>query len=44
MITGDIGVSPIAYTAMTGFSLVLDPSGKFATSTQVTGDAYGKEH
>jgi hypothetical protein len=36
-ITGDIGVSPIASAAMTGFSLLLDSSGQFSTSTQVTG-------
>ena len=32
---GHVGVSPIASTAMTGFSLVLDPSGMFSTSPAV---------
>jgi hypothetical protein len=36
-ITGNIGVSPIALTAMTGFSYTVDQSGTFATSTQVVG-------
>jgi hypothetical protein len=35
VITGDIGVSPIAATAMTGFSLIADASNTFSTSTQV---------
>jgi hypothetical protein len=38
-ITGDIGVSPIAATAITGFSLVLDSGGQYATSSQITGTA-----
>ena len=40
VITGDIGVSPIALIAITGFSEVLDASTTFATSTQVTGRIY----
>jgi hypothetical protein len=40
VITGDIGVSPIAQTAITGFSLVADASGQFATSSQVIGKIY----
>jgi hypothetical protein len=36
-ITGDIAVSPIAATAITGFSLTADSSNVFSTSTQVTG-------
>ena len=35
VITGDIGVSPIAATAMTGFSLIADASNMFSTSAQV---------
>jgi hypothetical protein len=35
-ITGDIGVSPIAATAITGFSLTLDSTTQFAKSTQVS--------
>ena len=36
-VNGDMGVSPIASTAITGFSLVLDGSGTFSTSALVTG-------
>ena len=36
-ITGDIGVSPIAGSAITGFSLSADPTNTVSTSTQVTG-------
>jgi hypothetical protein len=42
-IVGDIGVSPIDQTAITGFSLILDPSGVFTTSTQVTGKVYAAD-
>jgi hypothetical protein len=35
VITGDIGVSPIAATALTGFSLTMDAGGEFSTSTQL---------
>jgi hypothetical protein len=45
LITGDIAVSPIAATAMTGFNLFLDPvDGKFSTSTQFTGEAYAASY
>jgi ice-binding like protein len=40
VVTGNIGVSPIAATAITGFSLVADASGVFSRSTQVTGKVY----
>ncbi|KAJ1457167.1 hypothetical protein M885DRAFT_615591 [Pelagophyceae sp. CCMP2097] len=43
-ITGDIGVSPIAATAMTGFSLALDSSGQFSTSSQVDGECYAADY
>jgi len=43
-ITGDIGVSPIAATAMTGFGPVLDSSGTFSTSAQVTGRLYAADY
>jgi hypothetical protein len=43
-ITGDIGVSPIASTAMTGFSLILDSSGCFSKSSQLTGNAYASNY
>jgi hypothetical protein len=36
-ITGKIGVSPIAATAITGFSLTMDGGNQYSTSTQVTG-------
>ena len=36
-ITGDIAVSPIAATAITGFSLTADGTNEFSTTTQVTG-------
>ena len=43
-ITGDIGVSPIAATAITGFSLVHSPGSPFATSAQVTGKVYAPDY
>jgi hypothetical protein len=43
-ITGNIAVSPIAATAMTGFTLTLDSSGEFSTSSQVTGKAFGASY
>jgi hypothetical protein len=36
-VIGDIGVSPIDSTALTGFSLTMDATNEFATSAQVTG-------
>jgi hypothetical protein len=38
VITGNIAVSPIAATALTGFSLTLDAGGKFSTSIQLQGN------
>ncbi|KAJ7273889.1 antifreeze protein [Mycena rebaudengoi] len=43
-IIGDIGVSPIAATGFTGFSLTLDPTGTFSTSTQVVGKLYAASY
>jgi hypothetical protein len=43
-ITGNIGVSPIAATAMTGFSFTLHSEGQHATSDQVTGDAHAASY
>jgi hypothetical protein len=43
-ITGNIGVSPIASTAITGFTLTLDSSGQFSTSAQVTGEAFAPDY
>src|SRR5579872_3204923 len=43
-IVGDIGVSPIASTAVTGFALILDRSKQFATSHLVTGRVYAASY
>jgi hypothetical protein len=43
-ITGDMGVSPIAATGITGFSLTLDASNVFSTSPQVTGKVYAADY
>ena len=43
-ITGDIGVSPIAATAITGFDLVLDASNTFSLSPQVTGQCFAADY
>lgn len=43
-VTGDIGVSPIDSTAITGFSLMLDPSGTFSKSTQVVGNVFAADY
>jgi hypothetical protein len=43
-ITGDIGVSPIAVTSITGFSLTADSTNKFSISGQVTGKVYAASH
>jgi hypothetical protein len=46
-IVGDIGVSPIAATAITGFWLILDASGQFSTSdpsSLVTGKVYAADY
>jgi hypothetical protein len=43
-ITGNIAVSPIASTAITGFSLALDIDGMKSTSTQVTGDVHAASY
>ncbi len=43
-ITGDIGVSPIDHTAITGFDLILDPSGTFSTSSLVVGKVYAADY
>jgi hypothetical protein len=43
-ITGNIGVSPIAASAITGFGLVMDSSGAFSSSTLVTGRVYAANY
>lgn len=44
VITGDIGVSPITSTAITGFSLSEDATNQFSSSTQVIGKAYAPDY
>ena len=43
-IVGNLGVSPIAAAAITGFGLKKDPSGEFSTSTLVTGRIYAANY
>jgi hypothetical protein len=43
-ITGDIAVSPIAATAMTGFSLSADSTNVFSTSPKLTGKAFAADY
>ncbi|OEU06879.1 hypothetical protein FRACYDRAFT_229961 [Fragilariopsis cylindrus CCMP1102] len=43
-ITGDIGVSPIAASAMTGFNLIMDSSNEFSTSTEASGSFYAPDY
>jgi hypothetical protein len=45
-ITGNVGVSPITAAAMTGFGLVLDGSGQFATASQLSegSEAHGASY
>ena len=44
MVTGDIAVSPIAHTAITGFGLTLDGGGTFSTSASVTGQVFAADY
>ncbi|MDZ7745522.1 MAG: ice-binding family protein [Halobacteriales archaeon] len=43
-VTGNIGVSPVDSTAITGFSLTMDSSGEYATSDQVGGRVYASDY
>jgi hypothetical protein len=43
-VVGDMGVSPIAATAMTGFGLVADPTNTFSTSSLVTEKIYAADY
>ncbi|MEZ4398929.1 MAG: ice-binding family protein [Kofleriaceae bacterium] len=43
-VTGDLGVSPVAASSITGFSLTADASNVFATSPQVTGRVYAADY
>ncbi|KAJ7927054.1 antifreeze protein [Mycena leptocephala] len=44
VITGSVGVSPIAATGLTGFSLTVDSTGQFSTSGQVTGKLFAASY
>lgn len=43
-ITGNLGVSPIAATAITGFGLIHPAGGPFSTSAQVTGQVFAADY
>ena len=43
-IVGNIGVSPIDSTAITGFSLILDSSNVYSTSSIITGKIYAADY
>jgi len=43
-VTGNIGVSPIDSTSITGFSLTADANNEFSTSTQIIGEAYASDY
>lgn len=44
LVNGDIGVSPVAATAITGFGLIMDASGQFSRSPIVTGRIYASDY
>lgn len=44
VITGNLGISPAAATAITGFALTMDPTNVFSTSPQVTGNVYAADY
>ena len=43
-ITGDLGISPMAASFITGFSLTADSTNVFSTSPQVTGKVYAADY
>jgi hypothetical protein len=43
-VVGDIGASPVTAAAITGFSLAIDSSGTFSTSTLVTGSVFASDY
>jgi hypothetical protein len=43
-VVGDMGVYPIDHTAITGFGLMLDPSGTYSTSVLVIGKIYAADY
>jgi len=44
VITGNVGISPMAATFITGFSLIADSTNVFSTSAQVTGKIYAADY
>lgn len=44
VITGNIGVSPIDSTSITGFSLTVDASNQYSVSTQIIGKAFAADY
>jgi hypothetical protein len=44
LITGNIGVSPVAATYITGFDLILDSTTQFSTSSLVVGRVYASDY
>ena len=44
VITGNLAVSPMAATFITGFSLIADSTNAFSTSAQVTGKVYAADY
>ncbi len=44
VVTGDLGISPMAATFITQFSLIADSTNVFSTSTQVTGKIYAADY
>ena len=43
-VTGNIGVSPLDATYITGFGLIMDSTGTFSTSSLVTGKIYASDY
>jgi hypothetical protein len=43
-VVGDIGVSPVAASYLTGFSLIADSTNTFSTSSSVTGKLYAADY
>jgi hypothetical protein len=43
-VTGDLGISPMAATFITQFSLIADSTNVFSTSTQVSGKIYAADY
>lgn len=43
-VTGDLGVSPGPASYITGFSLIMDVTNEFSTSSMVSGKVYGSDY